>query len=208
MKFNESPSKLELPGADLLFYPNWLASGAADSLMKSLRENIAWECHRIKMFGREVDSPRLSCWMGDAGASYVYSQTRFEPHPWLPELQSLRERLQNEFECKFNSVLANLYRHGQDSMGWHSDDEPELGKQPVIASISLGAARRFSFKAKTENAKAVHLELPHGSLLLMRGDTQKNYRHALAKTAKPVGERLNLTYRNICSPGHAPSTRG
>ena len=202
MNFTESPSKLELSGADLLFYPNWLASGAADTLMKSLRENITWECHRIKIFGREVDSPRLSCWIGDADASYVYSQTRFEPHPWLPELQDLRERLQNEFECKFNSVLANLYRHGQDSMGWHSDDEPELGRQPVIASISLGATRRFSFKAKTEKAKAVHLELPHGSLLLMRGDTQKNYRHALAKTAKPEGERINLTYRCIAPSRH------
>lgn len=197
MNFAELPSKLELPGADLLFYPDWLTCKAADALMTSLRENIAWECHRIRIFGREVDSPRLSCWMGDAGASYVYSQTRFEPYSWLPELQSLRERLQNEFECQFNSVLANLYRDGQDSMGWHSDDEPELGKQPVIASVSLGATRRFSFKAKTENAKAVHLELPHGSLLLMRGDTQKNYRHALAKTVKPVGERLNLTFRNI-----------
>ncbi len=165
--------------------------------MKALRENITWECHRIKIFGREVDSPRMSCWMGDAGASYVYSQTRFEPHEWLPPLHELRERLQKEFESQFNSVLANLYRNGQDSMGWHSDDEPELGKQPVIASISLGATRRFSFKAKMEGANPVHLELPHGSLLLMRGDTQKNYRHALAKTAKPMGERINLTFRNI-----------
>jgi len=203
MNSDESPYCLPMHGADLLFYPDWLTPKAADSLMKSLRENIPWECHRIKIFGREVDSPRLSCWMGDPGASYVYSQTRFEPHPWLPELQNLRERLQSEFECKFNSVLANLYRNSQDSMGWHSDDEPELGRQPVIASISLGATRRFSFKAKTEKAKAVHLELPHGSLLLMRGDTQKNYRHALAKTAKPVGERINLTYRCIAPTKHA-----
>ena len=197
MNLNESLFSLSLPGADLLFYPDWIESGLADSLTKACREKIEWECHRIKIFGREVDSPRLSCWMGDAGASYVYSQTRFEPHAWLPELQKLRERLQSEFECRFNSVLANRYRNGADSMGWHSDDEHELGKQPVIASISLGATRRFSFKAKTENAKAVHLELPHGSLLLMRGDTQKNYKHALAKTTKPVGERINLTYRNI-----------
>jgi len=189
--------ELTLLGADLLFYPDWMGSQAADALMKTLRENIVWECHRIKIFGREVDSPRLSCWMGDAGASYVYSQTRFEPRAWLPQLQVLRQRLQIELECQFNSVLANLYRDGQDSMGWHSDDEPELGRQAVIASISLGATRRFSFKAKTENAKAVHLELPHASLLIMRGDTQENYRHALAKTAKPVGERINLTYRNI-----------
>lgn len=170
--------------------------------MKSLREKIAWECHRIKIFGREVDSPRMSCWIGDADASYVYSKTRFEPRPWLPELQEIRQRLQNEFEASFNSVLANMYRNGQDSMGWHSDDEPELGKQPVIASISLGATRRFSFKAKTAGAKAEHLELPSGSLLLMQGDTQKNYRHALAKTSKPVGERINLTYRFIRSSGH------
>lgn len=203
MHINESLFSLPLPGADLLLYPDWIRSDIADSLMNTLRVNIPWQCHRIKIFGREVDSPRLSCWMGDPGASYVYSQTRFEPHSWLPELQSLRERLQNEFECKFNSVLANLYRDGQDSMGWHSDDEPELGRQPVIASISLGATRRFSFKAKTENAKAVHIELPHGSLLLMRGDTQKNYRHALAKTAKPAGERINLTFRCI-----APSRCG
>ncbi len=202
MNFNDSASKLSLPGADLLFCPDWIEPGLADALMKTLRGNIAWECHRIRIFGREIDSPRLSCWIGDADASYVYSQTRFEPRDWLPELQEIRLRLQNEFETSFNSVLANLYRHGQDSMGWHSDDEPELGKQPVIASISLGATRRFSFKAKTTGAKAVHLELPHGSLLLMRGDTQKNYRHALAKTVKPVGERINLTYRNIRSPGH------
>jgi alkylated DNA repair dioxygenase AlkB len=93
--------------------------------------------------------------------------------------------------------LANFYRDGQDGMGWHSDDEPELGVRPVIASISLGETRRFSLKEKTQGAKAVHLELPHGSLLIMRGDTQKNYRHGLAKTMKPMGERINLTYRNI-----------
>lgn len=197
MNFIESSSTLSLPGADLLFYPDWLEAGFADSLMKTLCENIAWECHRIKIFGSEVDSPRLSSWIGDADASYVYSQTRFEPRPWLPELQSLRIRLQNEFECRFNSVLANRYRDGRDGMGWHSDDERELGEQPVIASISLGATRRFSFKAKTAGAKAVHLELPHGGLLLMRGDTQNNYRHAMAKTVKPVGERINLTYRYI-----------
>jgi alkylated DNA repair dioxygenase AlkB len=197
MALRESHFSLSLAEADVLFFPAWLTAKNADSLMKAAREKVLWECHRIKIYGREVDSPRLSCWMGDAGASYVYSQTRFEPHAWLPELQLVRERLQNEFDCRLNSVLANLYRHGQDSMGWHSDDEPELGPRPAIASISLGATRRFSFKAKTPNAKAQHLELPHGSLLLMLGDTQKNYRHALAKTAKPVGERINLTYRNI-----------
>jgi alkylated DNA repair dioxygenase AlkB len=196
--FDSRCEQLKLPGAEILFYPDWLEPSLADSLMKVARGKVRWECHRIKIFGREVDSPRLSCWIGDSDASYVYSQTRFEPHPWLPELQLVRERLQDEFDCRLNSVLANLYRHGQDSMGWHSDDEPELGPQPLIASISLGATRRFSFKAKTPDAKAQHLELMHGSLLLMCGDTQKNYRHALAKTAKPTGERINLTYRNIC----------
>lgn len=200
MNLKESFFNLPLPGAELFFQAGWLDEKSATRLFDVVRERTAWECHRIKLFGREVDSPRLSSWMGDAGASYVYSQTRFEPRSWLPELQSLRERLQSELAAGFNSVLANYYRHGQDSMGWHSDDEPELGQQPVIASISLGAPRRLSFKEKSAGAKAVHLELPHGSLLLMCGNTQKNYRHALAKTSKPVGERINLTYRNIVLP--------
>ena len=189
--------RLPLPEAEIWFDPEFLAATRADALFDQLRQQIAWETHRIKLFGREVDSPRLSSWIGDQGASYVYSNTRFEPRPWPPALTILRKEIGIAADERFNSVLANLYRDGRDSMGWHCDDEPELGPSPVIASLSLGAIRRFCLKHKRAGSKSIALELPHGSLLLMRGETQKNYRHALPKTAKPVGERINLTFRRI-----------
>jgi alkylated DNA repair dioxygenase AlkB len=190
-------SALPLPDAELDFDPDFLPVARADQLFEELRREIAWETHRIKLFGRAIDSPRLSCWIGDAGASYVYSGSRFEPRPWPVALSALREEVSQAAGANFNSVLANLYRDGGDSMGWHSDNEPELGTRPVIASLSLGAVRRFAFKPRHGDGKPLVLSLPHGSLLLMRGDTQKNYRHALPKTAKPVGERINLTFRRI-----------
>lgn len=185
---------LELPGADLRFDPAWLAPREADALLEALQAGLAWETHRIRMFGREIDSPRRSVWIGDPDAAYRYSGTRFAPRPWTPALRMLGERLEDAAGVRFNSVLANLYRDGRDGMGWHSDDEPELGTQPVIASVSLGAPRRFVLKART-GEKRLALELPHGSLLVMAGETQRRYRHALPKTARPVGSRINLTYR-------------
>ena len=186
-----------LPGAELRFVPDWLAIAEADALLVSLREEIRWETHRIRLFGREVDSPRLSCWIGDEDAAYTYSGTRFQPHPWPAALLSVRQRLTDELGCVFNSVLANRYREGRDCMGWHSDNESALGPQPLIASLSLGATRRFVLKHREESSRKLELELPHGSLLVMGGDTQRNYKHALPRTARPVGERINLTFRNI-----------
>ncbi len=196
---------LPLPGADLAFDPSWLATAEADALFAALRGGIAWDTHRIRLFGREVDSPRLSSWIGDPGTAYRYSGTRFEPHPWPGALVPVRERLDRECGATadgaaFNSVLANLYRDGRDRMGWHADDEPELGPRPVIASLSLGATRRFVLKHRRDPALRLEIALPHGSLLLMRGDTQRHYRHALPATAKPVGERINLTFRRILPP--------
>ncbi|MGH8084247.1 MAG: alpha-ketoglutarate-dependent dioxygenase AlkB family protein [Lysobacter sp.] len=193
---------LPLPDAEVAFDPHWLAPAAADALFAALRDDIAWEVHRIRLFGREVDSPRLSCWMGDPGAAYRYSGTRFEPRPWPSALRPIRDRLADELGVGFNSVLANLYRDGRDAMGWHSDDEPELGPAPVIASISLGAARRFVLKPRREPDRKLAMELGHGSLLLMAGLTQRNYRHALPRTAKPVGARINLTFRRVV-PGRS-----
>ena len=188
---------LPLANAELLMDPAWLAPARADALMRTLREDLDWEVHRIRMFGRWVDSPRLSSWIGDADAGYVYSGARFEPRPWHPALAGLRGELQSALGVDFNSVLANRYRDGRDAMGWHSDDEPELGPQPVIASISLGATRRFAFKHRRDAQQKLTIELAHGSLLLMRGDTQSNYRHALPRTARPVADRINLTFRQI-----------
>jgi len=190
-------AQLALPGADLAFDPHWLSTPGADALLATLQAEVPWEVHRLRLFGREVASPRLSCWIGDPEAVYVYSGTRFTPHPWPPVLQALRARLADALGTGFNSVLANLYRDGRDAMGWHSDDEPELGPAPVIASLSLGATRRFVLKARDGNAHRLALELPHGSLLVMRGATQHHYRHALPRTARPVGPRINLTFRRI-----------
>jgi alkylated DNA repair dioxygenase AlkB len=186
---------IPLRDAQLAFDPQWLAASEADALFATVRDDVAWETHRIRLFGREVDSPRLSCWIGDPGTDYTYSRARFEPRPWPAVLRSLRDRLQLDVGERFNSVLANLYRDGRDSMGWHSDDERELGAEPTIASLSLGATRRFALRHRTDPGSKFALELPHGSLLLMRGRTQRHWRHALPRTAKPIGARINLTFR-------------
>ena len=188
---------LSLPDAELAFETQWLTPAAADALFADLRQGVAWEYHRIRLFGREHASPRLSCWIGDPEASYRYSGTRFEPRPWPDSLLPVRMRLRDELRVDFNSVLANLYRDGRDAMGWHSDSEPELGARPMIASLSLGATRRFVLKHRGDPASKLALDLPHGSLLVMSGDTQRHYRHALPRTAKPVGARINLTFRRI-----------
>ncbi|MGN2242021.1 alpha-ketoglutarate-dependent dioxygenase AlkB family protein [Frateuria sp. GZRR33] len=189
---------LALEGADLALRADWLPPAEADALFGELLETIPWETHVIRMFGREVASPRLSCWIGDPGAGYVYSRTRFEPHPWPPALAALRPRLERACGSAFNSVLANLYRDGRDAMGWHSDDEPELGAAPVIASLSLGAARRFLLRRKsTRGPVALELPLPHGSLLRMAGATQRLYQHALPRMARVQSPRINLTFRRI-----------
>ena len=169
---------------------------AADWLTR-LRNDVPWERHRLRMFGRHIEAPRLSCWIGDADAVYTYSRTRFVPHPWTPSLTVLRERVERATSAHFNSVLANLYRDGDDAMGWHSDSEPELGRNPVIASLSFGATRRFRLRHKRDAARRLDIDLESGTLLLMAGSTQDNYRHDLPRTRREVEARINLTFRWI-----------
>lgn len=188
---------LSLPDARLAFDPHWLPIAEADALLAALRDGLPWEVHRIRLFGREHPSPRLSCWIGDPGASYRYSGSRFEPHPWPLVLVPVRERLVEALGVGFNSVLANCYRDGRDAMGWHGDNEPELGPEPVIASVSLGAPRRFVLRHRADPGRKLAVVLPHGSLLVMAGSTQRHYRHALPRTARPVDARINLTFRRI-----------
>lgn len=178
------------------------ASTEAQDWFERLRAEVPWECHRLRLFGREVDAPRLSCWIGDADAVYVYSGARFAPRAWTPACAELRERASALCGENYNSVLCNLYRDGNDSMGWHSDDEHELGPAPRIASLSFGAARRFRLRHRRDPAQRLELDLASGSLLLMGGATQRNYRHDLPKTKRPVGARINLTFRRIIA---APS---
>ena len=196
---------IPLAGAELAFDPCWLPAVQADALFQRLLRELRWEVHRIRMFGRMVDSPRLSSWIGEPEARYRYSGTLFEPQPWPDVLTDIRQRLCGELGIAFNSVLANRYRDGRDAMGWHRDDEPELGPRPVIASVSLGATRRFRLKADDARIAPLSLDPPHRSLLVMRGATQANFRHALPRTARAVGERINLTFRRVVAPEAACS---
>ena len=189
--------RIELAGADVRHAAHAYPPAQADTLFAALADEIPWQRHRLKLFGREVDAPRLSCWIGDADASYVYSRVRFDPLPWTPTIAQLRDDLAARVGVRFNSVLANLYRDGRDSVGWHSDDEPELGATPVIASLSFGATRTFRVRSRATREAALSLDLAHGSLLVMAGDTQRLYQHALPKRAGVTLPRINLTFRRI-----------
>ena len=136
-------------------------------------------------------------WHGDSGASYRYSGVDHQPLPWTDTLLDLKTDLRNRFKVDFNSVLLNLYRDGNDSMGWHSDDEAELGRQPVIASLSLGQERKLRFRMRNNTRNTIDVSLPHGSLLLMYGNCQHDWQHQLPKTAKTIGPRINLTFRKV-----------
>ncbi|HSU35143.1 MAG TPA: alpha-ketoglutarate-dependent dioxygenase AlkB [Propionibacteriaceae bacterium] len=181
------------PTPDCVDYlPGWVDD--ADRLFDQLRDEISWEQHAITLFGRTVPTPRLTAWMGDA--AYRYSGIVNEPKPWPAALATLRDRLRDELGEPFNSCLANLYRDGTDSMGYHSDDEPELGPEPTIASVSLGAGRRFVLRHRVTRERWTW-ELGAGDLLVMRRESQRDYAHAIPKTNRPIGPRMNLTFRQF-----------
>jgi len=192
------PLGIDTPGADLRYLEDALPAPDHEAAFRILRKEVVWEQHRIRIAGREIPCPRRSAWYGDPLAVYRYSGLRLIPRPWTATLCALRERVEHLTGARFNSVLLNLYRDGNDSMGWHADDEPELGERPTISSLSLGATRRFSMRHRErKDLSPLYLELPPGSLLVMAGETQTHWRHQLAKTRKPVGERINLTFRLI-----------
>ncbi|HXW10628.1 MAG TPA: alpha-ketoglutarate-dependent dioxygenase AlkB [Steroidobacteraceae bacterium] len=186
--------RLDLPDADVRYWPHALGAARADVLLASLRAGIDWQQEHVVIFGTPRLVPRLVAWHGDPDAHYTYSGTAHEPHAWTDELRELREVAEALTGHRYNSVLLNLYRDGRDGMGWHADDEPELGRDPAIASLSLGATRRFRLRHR-RSRQGIDIDLVHGSLLSMAGETQHHYVHALPKTARTVGERVNLTFR-------------
>jgi alkylated DNA repair dioxygenase AlkB len=188
--------RLPLADGELLWFPRFLDPTVAERLFRRLYHQLNWRQEHIRLFGRRVAQPRLSTWYGDADARYHYSGLALSPMPWTRSLTALRQRLNTLLDAEFNSVLANLYRDGGDGMGWHSDDEAELGPEPVIASLSLGATRRFQLRHRNRDERH-ELELSSGNLLVMAGSTQRYWQHQIPKTRRPVGPRINLTFRRI-----------
>jgi len=197
----------QAPGLALRHWPAWLLRIApppeltAPALERHLREDLPWQQPLLRLHGREHPTPRLCCWFADPGCSYRYSGQQHLPLPWTPPLQRLRALLESHLGCRFNAVLANRYRDGDDAMGWHADDEPELVAEAPIASLSLGASRTLRFRPHPRGAAAgappLALELADGDLLVMDPPTQRHWQHALPRRRRVRCERLNLTFRLV-----------
>ena len=168
----------------------------SDEFLTKLISKLSWESMVIKMFGKDKTIPRLQCWIGDEGCNYKYSGKKLNRQNWTKDLTMIRKKIRKELKIDFNSVLVNYYRDGKDSMGWHSDDEKELGPSPTIASISFGSERDLVFRNKI-NRETLSIPQAHGCLILIDGKTQKNWQHSIKKTRKVIGPRINLTFRNI-----------
>ncbi|BAU65736.1 2OG-Fe(II) oxygenase [Stanieria sp. NIES-3757] len=192
------PSDKNMSDGEVIIYQNFFEETESNQFFKELLSNINWRQEKMKIFGKEVDLPRLTAWYGDEGKSYTYSGITMSPDPWILPVLSIKEKIKKVIETNFNSVLVNLYRNGKDYISWHTDDEPELGKNPTIASVSFGATRRFQLRHKSnKDLDTVEIPLTHGSLLIMRGSTQHFWKHQVPKTSKILTERINLTFRVI-----------
>ncbi|WP_445368314.1 alpha-ketoglutarate-dependent dioxygenase AlkB family protein [Methylomonas sp. BW4-1] len=189
---------------ELYLLPAFYPTGIADSYLHSLLQNLAWQTEQIHIFGRWVPVPRLMAWYGDPGADYRYSGVDHQPLPWTSELQSIRSDVETVCQQSFNSVLANMYRDGRDSMGCHADNEKELGANPLIASLSFGETRLLRFR-HARSRTVLDIELRHGDLLIMAGELQHHWRHELPKTRQLKQARINLTFRRIVSTPTSPA---
>jgi alkylated DNA repair dioxygenase AlkB len=189
---------IPLPDAEVYYQSNFDLGRHPDEILRELISDVPWRQHKILVWGKVHLQPRLVAWYGDPATVYTYSGITLEPMPWTDLLLEIRKRVENVTRASFNSVLLNYYRDNRDSMGFHSDFEPVLGDRPVIASVSLGEERTFVLKHKTNKlAKPVRLTLASGSLLLMKGETQRYWQHGVAKLTRPCGPRINLTFRRI-----------
>lgn len=168
----------------------------SDLLFLKFEATLAWQEEALFIYGKWCKAPRLMCWYGDPGACYLYSGVDHQPNPWTDELLAVKDKVERQCLGSFNSVLANLYRDGRDSMGCHADDEKELGRNPLIASLSLGDERLFKLhhKKRKEN---LEINLGHGDLLVMSGALQHHWVHSIPKTRKLKRPRINLTFRKI-----------
>lgn len=195
--FDKVQNILDVDG-DVRLYDHFFSISESDILFKQLIKEVQWRQESVKLYGKTFQIPRLTAWYGDEGKSYTYSGIKMEPVIWLPVLLKIKHKIELFTKTNFNSVLINLYRNGNDSVAWHSDDEVELGINPVIGSVSLGATRQFVLKHKFRNDLAnVKIHLGHGSYLVMSNETQHYWLHQIPKTRREVGTRINLTFRKI-----------
>lgn len=191
-------TSIELKDASLIYFPRAFAAEEADALLDYCLRGLPWRQDSLTIAGKRVAIPRLQNWFGDPDAHYSYSGLALSPLPWPAQMLQIRDRAEVIARQSFNAVLANYYRNGRDSVGWHSDDEKELGLQPVIASVSLGATRVFEMKHRHDKSiKTLRLPLTHGSVLVMKGGTQQFWRHQLPKAEEITQPRVNLTFRKI-----------
>jgi alkylated DNA repair dioxygenase AlkB len=195
--FPKEKITFNVPDATIEYYPDFFDKLRSNELLAKLRDEIPWQQDEITVFGKTYPQPRLTALFGNEGKSYSYSNVVMQPHSWNALLMFIKNELEEVCPENFTTVLLNLYRDGKDSNGWHADNERELGRNPIIASISFGAERTFHLQHNTLKEQKLKINLEHGSLLLMKGTTQHFWKHQIAKTAKPIGPRINLTFRII-----------
>ncbi|UPQ78649.1 alpha-ketoglutarate-dependent dioxygenase AlkB [Flavobacterium azooxidireducens] len=186
-----------LPDAEIEYYPGFFSFEKANELLLKLKNEVPWQQDSITIYGKTHLQPRLTALFGNDGKNYSYSNIVMHPHKWNPLLMFIKNEIEEITQENFTTVLLNLYRDGKDSNGWHADNEKELGRNPVIASLSFGAERSFHLQHNSIKDANLKITLEHGSLLLMKGTTQHFWKHQIPKTAKPITERINLTFRII-----------
>ena len=186
---------------NLLIYniPQAFTISEANAYYQTLKDTLAWRQDYATIFGKQVALPRLSAWYGDTEKSYSYSGIHLDPLPWTPALLEIKQKLESYTDARFNSVLCNLYRDGKDYVGWHTDAEPELGRNPIIGSVNFGETREFQLRRMDDKAYKKEFELKHGTILIMAGETQHFWQHQVPKRAKVSRDRINLTFRTIVS---------
>lgn len=193
---NSNSDRTIIRNGELLHIRNFLDKKQSDHYFKLLLETTDWKQETMKMYGKSLMFPRLTAWYGDRDKTYAFSGITLQPNAWSSDLLEIKRKVESHVDVTFNSVLLNRYRHGNDSISWHSDNEKELGKNPVIASVNLGATRVFQLK-HIQTKEKITIELTDGSLLIMLGELQHFWLHQIPKTQKAVGERINLTFRFI-----------
>lgn len=194
--YDKPGNVINIANGEYRFFNHFYLESEADRFFAALKEKAQWKQESMNIYGKKIPFPRLTAWYGDIDRPYSFSGIILQPLPWLPELLEIKKNIEEASNTHFNSVLLNLYRNGNDSISWHTDAEPELGENPIIGSVNFGTTRSFQLRHRLTREKIV-IDLCNGSALIMQGELQHFWQHQVPKTNKPVGDRINLTFRNI-----------